>query len=249
MVFHGIKTERWRGRTLLRMLLLGWRGISTFQLPLQLERCLSCQHSHHQMVPGVPICLGPRWCQGTGRWRTSASSWLWVWALQQTTVPPTLHLWTNFTKGFFFHSSEPANLQHNQSRAQLCGGKKHLFFWWRTTYFGSLSISLMSSWGFLLEEVHLILWCWVEPPSATPSILGTTRMCCCSATRAGNADVKEASWDNSSNIFLMIRSSCCHILHLLPWAKHLNLLHSSSSSMKQGNHSVLIVAISCLGEQ
>lgn len=47
----------------------------------------------------------------------------------------------------------------------------------------------------------------------------------------------------------MIGSSRCHILCLLPWAKHLNLLHPSSSSVKQGNNSALIVAISCLGAQ
>lgn len=86
-----------------------------------------------------------------------------------------------------------------------------------------------------------------ESPSVTPSSLGTTRTCCCSARKAGNADVKGGSRDNSSNIFLMIRSGCCHILCLLPWAKHLNLLHPGSSSVKQGNNSALIVAISCLG--
>lgn len=109
------------------MLLLGWRGISTFQLPLQLKRCFSCQHFHHQMVPRIPISHGL--CQGTRtrRWRTSAASWLWVWAQQQTRVPPTLHFCTSFKEGFFFHSSEPTNLQHNQGAAQLHGGKKHLF--------------------------------------------------------------------------------------------------------------------------
>lgn len=249
MVFHGIKTERWRGRTLLRILLLGWRGISTFQLPLQLKRCLSCQHSHHQMVPRDPICLGPRVVPGDREVRDICllmAVGVSTAADHSSTHSAPLNklykriflpqLWTRKPSA----QPEPCPALWWEE-APIFLVKNHLFWF--------PSISLMFSWGFLLEEVHLILWCWVEPPSATPSILGTTRMCCYSATRAGNADVKEASWDNSSNIFLMIRSSCCHVLHLLPWAKHLNLLHSSSSSMKQGNHSVLIVAISCLGEQ
>lgn len=127
MVFHGIKNWKVERKNSLKDAPLGMKryfNVSTASSAEEVFQLPAFPPSNGAKNSYLP-CLRVPLCQGTGaqRWRTSASSWLWVWAQQQARVPPTLHFCTSFKKGFFFHSSEPTNLQHDQLR----GEKKHLF--------------------------------------------------------------------------------------------------------------------------
>lgn len=110
-----------------------------------------------------------------------------------------------------------------------CAQKSYRLFCFQCA---NCQILSMSSSGLVLEEAAF------QAASdfivVAPSSLKITQMFWYTTRKAEQAGVKAGLLDNFSNTYFNDKkqTSRCHILHLLPWANHLNLLNPSSSSVK-----------------